>query len=630
MNLGASLIAVVGPNEAGKTTFLKALHSMDSGQATSLNLRSRSLDLDSNRESFVECIYRLEDSDLAKLEEFDLEMEPATIKLTKELSASSNRLEIFPEPQKSTMRLGKSSDTLKSILELEDISKAIVPSNTLTENSIDLENYVEKISSLLGEIDRVIGDSSVELPNSSTETLRLLNASTDREHALGGQVGKCFDEILDWIEHSNPRPGIDRALRELIPEFVLFAEADRDLKSSYRLDEKLLANTPRALSSLAEAAGLDLAALQDSVAKGDKSRSLSRLQKANVRLSEIFEQSWKQSKLTVKFQMDGGFLEISLMDDDANVSVYSERSAGLKMFVALTAFLRARKSQRPAVLLVDEAEIHLHIDAQADLVNMFVSQELANKIIYTTHSPACLPPDLGTGIRVVVPEEGEDRKSKVLNSFWTSNTGFSPLMMAMGAGSAAFTPARYVVLAEGASDMILLPTLLRHALDRPVVYQIAPGLSEASQNLMRSLDLEASRVAYLVDEDEGGRALGKMLLNASVPETKIIHLSGKGPEDLVEGENLVTAFGLLMRERNSTFDSFTEDEVTNFKQSVSVSKSLFDWTKKNGYKAPSKVAIATRLVEEDLAVPSIQGRASLVDVDKRIETALGLETEELR
>src|SRR5699024_9258514 len=157
--------------------------------------------------------------------------------------------------------------------------------------------------------------------------------------------------------------------------------------------------------------------------------------------------------------------------------------------------------------------------------NMFVQQEQAVKIIYTTHSPACLPPDLGTGIRVVVPVKDKDQVSEIRGSFWTSSTGFSPLMMAMGAGSAAFTPARRVVIAEGASDMILLPSLLRNVLDRDIDYQVAPGLSQASQTLMSNLGLEASRVAYLVDGDHGGRELKKSLASAGGSEKKIVTLA---------------------------------------------------------------------------------------------------------
>src|SRR5206468_181099 len=98
----------------------------------------------------------------------------------------------------------------------------------------------------------------------------------------------------------------------------------------------------------------------------------------------------------------------------------------------------------------------------ADLVRAFEQQSLAAKIIYTTHSAGCLPSDLGTSVRVVEPIPDTDR-SRIRNDFWGTSAGFSPLLMAMGASALAFTPTRRAVLAEGPSDLLLLPSLLKDA-----------------------------------------------------------------------------------------------------------------------------------------------------------------------
>ena len=135
-----------------------------------------------------------------------------------------------------------------------------------------------------------------------------------------------------------------------------------------------------------------------------------------------------------------------------------------------------------------------------------MSQDKVAKIIYTTHSPACLPPDLGTSIRSVVPDSSNLQLSRVQNSFWTNGPGLSPLMIAMGAAAAAYTPARYVLLGEGATEMILLPSLIRAATGHDVIYQVAPGLSEVPGNFYEQLDLEASKVAYILDGDAGGNS----------------------------------------------------------------------------------------------------------------------------
>jgi predicted ATP-dependent endonuclease of OLD family len=99
---------------------------------------------------------------------------------------------------------------------------------------------------------------------------------------------------------------------------------------------------------------------------------------------------------------------------------------------------------------------------------MLDRQPIAQQVIYTTHSAGCLPPDIGTGVRPIIPSESGGT-STLSNSFWTEGPGFTPMLLAMGASAAAFAPTRYAVLTEGASDMLLLPTLLREATGRDLM-----------------------------------------------------------------------------------------------------------------------------------------------------------------
>jgi predicted ATP-dependent endonuclease of OLD family len=186
-------------------------------------------------------------------------------------------------------------------------------------------------------------------------------------------------------------------------------------------------------------------------------------------------------------------------------------------------------------LLVDEADVHLHYDAQADLIQVLESQDEAAKVIYTTHSAGCLPQDLGRGVRIVVPtyrRDGDRTRetddSRVVNWFWTDEiegTGFSPLLIGMGASTFAFSSARRAVIAEGAADAILLPTIIREAtrLDR-LDYQIAPGLANVDKSTARELDLVAARVVYVLDGDEAGDAKEELLQAAQIPKERILRL----------------------------------------------------------------------------------------------------------
>src|SRR5690606_32745520 len=144
-------------------------------------------------------------------------------------------------------------------------------------------------------------------------------------------------------------------------------------------------------------------------------------------------------------------------------TLIAERSDGFRAFVSLLAFTRRHSPSAAPILLLDEAEQHLHYDAQADLVAMFHKQDIAAKIVYTTHSAGCLPHDLGSGVRAIEPirgADGEDSgRSRVVNSFWQEGPGYTPLLLLMGARNLAFAPSRrsLLVFGEGGTELVLLP-----------------------------------------------------------------------------------------------------------------------------------------------------------------------------
>ena len=75
----------------------------------------------------------------------------------------------------------------------------------------------------------------------------------------------------------------------------------------------------------------------------------------------------------------------------------------------------------------------------------------------------------------------------------------------MGASTLAFVPVRDAALTEGGSEVVLLPRLVREALDvRSVGFQVAPAGSEAPASHIAGLDLQAPRGVWIVDGDEGG------------------------------------------------------------------------------------------------------------------------------
>lgn len=627
INLDAKVIAIVGPNEAGKTTLLKALGHVDGNAAVPVPQRSRAAEV-SDQTRVTTFDYVVEDADKDALADLDLLEPPTRASIARSAAGGNLIVDLSPRPVKSVKPLQGAAERLKASLADKSLDEWIDPNTTYADPESDApRDYRKELQAIIEAIDAAIAEPGSALTEEMVETTRSLQTATLNDEADSERLRTAYGTIIVWAEREDPAAEARDRIWQGTPDFIMFDEADRSIQSAYTFDDALVNDPPDALENLAGTASLDLTQLLHFVSTGDIARRRSAIVQANSRMDKIFDGAWKQSKLSVHFELDGDQLRIELMEDGDNVTVFDERSAGLRMFVALIAFLKVHGSDRLPILLIDEAENHLHIDAQADLVNMFVTQEHAVKVIYTTHSPACLPPDLGTGIRVVVPREDNFQVSDVRNSFWQSGAGFSPLMLAMGAAAAAFTPARFVVLAEGATEMILLPTLIRAATgETDLPYQVAPGLSEVPNDFLPKLDLEAAHVAYMVDGDDGGTKLKAALTDVGVPESLIAELGVPGIENVLASKDYRAAISALLPECNPDVAVSDLPEVPPIAvaDGGSVAKWMYGWIKDEGLKAPSKVAVANWLVENQRSTPSDAGVAVLTSLHAKLLGALGI------
>ncbi len=628
VNLDHKVVAIVGPNEAGKTTLLRALAYIDNGESLTVAQRSRGLPSDiADDQVVVRVQYRLSEEDQAAVDHLDLNDIPTEFWLSRTAGPGDAVRSITPVPRKNLASLTTA---------LGAVSAAATDAEFATFEPTEPQEREE------GDEDHEVDEARASFADRLRESLRGLepDAGSDvetqaseldpatwiaefEEHGLGGDIRTALEQVRAWIDMADPTDEVARILYERSPDILLFSDGDRLLSSSYELTEDSVQAPPAALQNLATMAGIALNELWKVINNGDEGARETLVEQANQTLQTKFTQVWNQSSISAHLKINGTSLEIRIKQDGRTITQFHERSAGVQMFVALVAFLAVKGQAVPPILLIDEAETHLHIDAQADLVNEFMTQTRAAKIIYTTHSPACLPPDLGTNIRAVVPDPDNGQRSLVEGSFWTKGVGYSPLMLAMGAGAAAFSAARKVVLAEGATEMLMLPSLIKKALEvEDLDYQVAPGLSEVPIAMYPELDLEGARVAFLVDGDQGGKQLHDALVGAGVPENRIITLGALTLENLLDPDAYKQVVVELINE-SSSGEGISPEDLPDLPVDGLWPTVIRDWAKQNGHPLPGKRVIASRLVEDGLAVPSDDGSQVLKTLHRAITGALG-------
>lgn len=609
-NVDADLIALVGPNEAGKTTVLEALSWLSNGGPLDSRKVNRTVASDLS-DPIVTAVFVVEPGDLKALVGLDIANEPRRIQYSRYRDGETS---ITFEP-KLIRKPSLAEDVLELIktAELTDRMKGI-PEAVSLEKVVDLAETGREWSEQDGRAVEALADW-LELPISGDS-----GDDSISEPAPADDVAAA-EALMEWhSQMTQPGPGVvaGRALEERIPRFLLFSEPDRKLSFEHDLKRYTTRQNNRTqhrpsedvqspdggLVNLLRLAGTSIRDFYDLVLEGMPERTETHVRRVNRILQEEISPYWGQRDLQVRIDVSDTSLRV-FIDEGDDTARFTDRSDGLRMFIALISFLAQHKNDPAPILLIDEADTHLHYNAQADLIN-FLS-EIPSRTIYTTHSPGCLPLDLGTGIRVVKPNE-ETPTSVLSNNFWENDQGgLSPLLFAMGAGAAAFTSLRAAVFAEGASDMMLLPALIREATDeRKLGYQVLPGLANIQPGDLGDTDYAAVRVAYLLDGDKGGDDHEEHLIKAEVPRDRILRLPpGKAIEDLVDPEIYLAEINALLIEEGRVEQVTFEQIKSDIDGGVAIVKAV-ERVLGGNRKTPSKVAVAGRLLRREDSIPLTQ------------------------
>lgn len=531
------LLALVGPNEAGKSSILEALHHFN------------------NREPLPasDVAYGTDADDLQIVARFLLtEQEVAAARLpvpswmnVHKYFDGSVRYSFVPETP--------DRDIDPRRLALRELELLLEDEEAVARLNLSEADFSERLRVLVADL----ANAETNLSDQQLNSVKSMNASfrANSEHNKISrnitEAAALWEKMVELEQAPSPRAHAINTLHKRVPKFLLFNQAARQLESSYSVDN-LRSGIPIALAALFEAAKLDYGAVLSAIDSNNGAEISTLERRGNRALEVAFKEAWRQSGITVALRLTPALVEVHVVNEDERSTRLAERSDGLRQFVALHAFASQAHADQP-ILLIDEAEQRLHYDAQADLVQMLINQKVASKVIYTTHSAGCLPEDLGHGVRLVRPGPGEASASTIINKFWAKGgAGIEPLLFGLGATTLAFFPTRRAVCVEGPADMLLYPTMFREALERSALgFQFVPGLSTTARALAPIVPTGASNVTFLVDGDDGGQNIAKELLKGGIPAARVIILEGASRraieiEDFVDPTLLLDAVNALI------------------------------------------------------------------------------------
>lgn len=584
-NLDARVVALVGPNESGKSSILQSLSSAYGDY----ELDPR--DLTRNRTpsgTVIELTFLLEKEDLEDLSNAVPEASAVRWYSVRRDRDGRSHHETSPAIDWAGTSAKRAHSTLTKL-------RALKWASTLTE---DVSSLLDDALTYLSDADTAREYLDYEIEHFRHLEEILASQATDDAPVTLHKAREHLTLMIEDETRTRPQRLALNHLQSRAPEILDFSVSDRTLHTNYNLQDQSAWTS--GLHNLARLAGMDLQGLAQAVQEGRPEIREEMLRNANKQLSRAFDIRWSQAKLEVHLNVEGNTLEIYVATNDGSLHRLEDRSDGLRTYLALIAFLDHQNPSSAPILLIDEAESHLHWDAQADLVNVLYEQQLASQVIYSTHSPGCLPHDLGNSVRAVMPTAPD--RSKIVNWVWATDVGYRPLLTYMGASMAALTPHRYAVVTEGVADFILLPSLLRAAIDEDSLpFQIVTGLAQVSASGLRSLDSESDALAYVVDGDTGGAQLKSWLAREGIPKTRIFALPNKvALEDLIHEEALRAAVLEEVRRSGNGV------EITLNLPAAERNAYLKRWYARADIKPPSKRAIASRVLEMTARSPSHQ------------------------
>ena len=510
LKINKDLTAIIGKNESGKSSILKAINKLNE---YIIDDEEKNVEL-KNEKSYIKGLFILENNE---------------IKQINDIYEEENNLGFYSLP----IEYGN----LYYEIEIRDKEKTRYYSLYYLNKNNKYENINTNI--FLIRIIRYIKQICKDYELSSELEEKILNVdSMQSEDEIKKYIDnelinlKFSDELIEELKNVSKQIKPKKWI-ELLPkyEFILFSSFDSILKDNVLFNDL---NKNKQAKNILKIANININEL-DEAYKTNNEQALEDLGTQCIdivskKFKQIFQQTDTDFKIKVRFgsaKKDISFLTQDKTSGNKTI-LLSKRSEGFRWYLSLYLTLYDYlndNSEKKYILLLDEPNLYLHPGAQNNLLyNVFKKEFLNTQIIYTTHSPYMIDTDNSYSIRIVE----KDKQTLIFNSsqeYSEKNKKnkcvdtLTPLLTALEldvTNSIMLNNDEILIIVEGIQDVYILNTMIELTNNLNITNKIKfiPGIGASKVPYLYSYLYGMGYNVYtLLDADKAGKDAISEILN---------------------------------------------------------------------------------------------------------------------
>jgi energy-coupling factor transporter ATP-binding protein EcfA2 len=361
-----------------------------------------------------------------------------------------------------------------------------------------------------------------------------LKALPGQDQAIQNDIAESTKEIeaaqagIQALLATDPR----QLLHRMIPRFVFHSTSLDRIPNEVNVTDfvKDPDAASKGMANLCKVAGLSTQKIQELAGATETPRRETYEDHYNASISLGINEFWTQEEYHFHFRIEKEKLSVSISDGTYTRRISpSERSDGFQWYLSFySALLSEVSPTSPAVVLLDNPGLELHADGQRD-IKRFLEEKLpaTTQVLYVTHSPAMIDTfNLEQVLKVELRPDMNGTKVSRLSLGTESFDLLEPVRSAIGASLITTLISNdFNVLVEGAADKPILEGAFAifHAAEHARI-AINGSISETGKLLPLFYQRAGLPFVVYLDADSAARDLKKALLDAGIPEGKIVYL----------------------------------------------------------------------------------------------------------